>query len=360
MPYDALLLVSFGGPEGPDDVIPFLEHVTRGRGVPRERLTQVGEHYFRFGGVSPINGQCRALVAAIESDLAAHGLEVPVYWGNRNWHPFLADTLRRMTEDGVRRAAVVVTAAYSSYSCCRQYTDDIERARAAVEAMPGTAAPPRIERVRKYFNHPGFVRPFVEHTVEAIARLPEPLRAHAPLVFTAHSIPLEQPGRAAYVAELTDLARVVTEAVRAEIGGYREHAVVYQSRSGRPGQPWLEPDVGEHLERLHADGVGGAVAVPIGFVSDHMEIVYDLDVEAAERAAKLGLALTRAATPGTHPRFVAMVRELLLERGDPDAPRPALGDLGPAADDCAAPCCRARSASPSRPAGAAAPRGGAA
>ncbi|HEU5159307.1 MAG TPA: ferrochelatase [Streptosporangiaceae bacterium] len=325
--YDALVLVSFGGPEGPDDVIPFLENVTRGRNIPRERLTAVGEHYYRFGGVSPINRQCRELKAAIEADFAAHGLDVPVYWGNRNWTPYLADTVRRMRDDGIRRAAAFVTSAYSCYSCCRQYLDDIDRARAEVPDAPV------IDKLRVYCNHPGFVEPFVAATRVALAGMPP----DAHLVFTAHSVPLAQPGRARYVAELTDVAQVVAE--RAAPG--RPWALVYQSRSGPPTQPWLEPDIGDHLERLHADGIEAAVIVPIGFVSDHMEVKYDLDVEADALAAKLGMRLARAATPSTHPRFVAMVRELFVERaaGDADG-RPVVGSLGPRPDVCPADCCR--------------------
>ncbi|HEY7483186.1 MAG TPA: ferrochelatase [Streptosporangiaceae bacterium] len=298
--YDALLLVSFGGPEGPDDVIPFLENVTRGRHVPRERLAAVGEHYYRFGGVSPINQQCRELKAAIEADLKAHGPDLPVYWGNRNWRPYLADAVRQMKDDGVGRAAAFVTSAYSCYSCCGQYLEDIERARAEV---PGA---PEIDKLRPYSDHPGFVEPFVEAARAALARLPD----DAHLVFTAHSVPLAQAGRETYVTELTEVAQSVRD--RAAPG--RPWALVYQSRSGPPSQPWLEPDVNHHLERLHADGVAAVAVVPIGFVSDHMEVKYDLDVETEALAAKLDMAYARAATPGTHPRFVAMVRELLGER----------------------------------------------
>jgi protoporphyrin/coproporphyrin ferrochelatase len=323
MRYDALLLLSFGGPEGPDDVMPFLENVTRGRGVPRERLEGVAEHYHRFGGISPINDQCRALKAAIEADFAAHGIGLPVYWGNRNWHPFLADTMRAMRADGVRRAAAFVTSAYGGYSCCRQYLDDIDRARAEV------AGAPRVEKLRIYYNHPGFVEPMTANVRDALARLPDGDGAH--LVFTAHSVPIAQPGRERYVAELRDVAALVA--------GDRPWDLVYQSRSGPPAVPWLEPDVGDHLQKLHAEGVASAVIAPIGFVSDHMEVRYDLDVEAAELAARLGLRVERAATVGVHPRFVAMVRELLTERDGPD--RPALGALGPRPDVCPADCCRA-------------------
>ncbi|MFC5748618.1 ferrochelatase [Actinomadura rugatobispora] len=299
--YDALLLVSFGGPEGPDDVIPFLENVTRGRGIPRERLEKVGEHYHLFGGVSPINRQCRELKAAIEADFAAHGLDLPVYWGNRNWDPYLADTVRRMTADGVRRAAAFVTSAYSGYSCSDQYVEDIERARAEV---PGA---PEIDKLPVYCLRPGFADPFVDAARRALDELPEDGARR--LVFTAHSVPLAQPGRPDYVAELERVAETVAE--RAAPGV--PWSLVYQSRSGPPSQPWLEPDVVDHLDKLHGDGVTAVAVVPIGFVSDHMEVKYDLDVEAARRAGELGMAFARAATPHTDPRFAALPRELLLE-----------------------------------------------
>ncbi|MCT9929530.1 ferrochelatase [Planotetraspora sp. A-T 1434] len=315
--YDALLVVSFGGPEKPEDVMPFLENVVRGRGVPRERLLEVEAHYQGFGGVSPINRQCRDLIDALDVDL-------PVYWGNRNWHPFLEDTVRQMAADGVRKAAAFVTAAYSSYSSCRQYLDDITRARASV---PGA---PEIVKLRHYFDHPGFIAAMADHTREALDRLPQAERDGARLVFTAHSIPVSMartagPSGGAYEAQLRRAAALVTEQVKAQDAG-RPWDLVWQSRSGPPHIPWLEPDVSDHLEALHAEGVRAAVLVPIGFVSDHMEVVYDLDVEAAATADKLGMALTRAATAGTHPRFVSMVSELLAE------PEPA---------PCAATCCPA-------------------
>ncbi|WP_068925106.1 ferrochelatase [Planobispora rosea] len=301
--YDALLVVSFGGPEKPDDVMPFLENVVRGRGVPRERLLEVEAHYQRFGGVSPINRQCRDLIAAVEPTV-----DLPIYWGNRNWHPYLEDTLRRMAADGVRRAAAFVTAAYGSYSSCRQYIDDIALARAAVEGAP------EIVKLRHYHDHPGFVAAMVDHTRQALDRLPAEHRDAARLVFTAHSIPTSMartagPGGGLYEAQLNRTAELVV----AGLGGDREWDLVWQSRSGAPHVPWLEPDVCDHLEELSGQGVPAVVLVPIGFVSDHMEVVYDLDVEAKDLAARLGLPLTRAATAGTHPRFVAMVGELLAE-----------------------------------------------
>jgi ferrochelatase len=338
--YDAFLLVSFGGPEGPDDVMPFLENVTRGRGVPRERLAGVAEHYYAFGGVSPINQQCRDLLAAVRADLAAGGLSLPVYWGNRNWTPYLADTVRAMAADGVRRAIAFVTSAYSSYSGCRQYLDDIEQARAAVG--PGA---PEIDKIRRYFNHPGFIEPFVGSAADALATLPADLRDDAHLVFTAHSVPVAMAeasgpggpaGRQRYVAELTEAARLIAERT---CGGRHPWTLAYQSRSGPPSQAWLEPDVRDHIGELAKSGVRAVVVIPVGFVSDHMEVRHDLDIEAAQTADSLGLAFARAATPGADPRFVSMITELVRERLT-GAPGAALGRLGVPDQDCPADCCR--------------------
>lgn len=334
-PYDALLLVSFGGPESAGDVLPFLENVTAGRNVPRERLEEVAEHYYAFGG-SPINRQCRELKAAIETDFAAHALDLPVYWGNRNWDPYLTDTLGRMAADGVRRAVAFITAAYSSYSSCRQYREDIARAQQTV----GSAAP-RVDRVRHYFNHPGFIEPVAAHVQDALRSVPEPLRASARLAFTAHSLPTGMaetsgPDGGAYVRQLLEASRLVADRVD---GGGHPWQLVYQSRSGPPSQPWLEPDICDHLDELAGDGADAVVVVPIGFVSDHLEVLHDLDVEAAEQADKHGMSFARAATLGTDPRFVAMIRELVLERAAASAERPARGSLGPAHDNCPARCC---------------------
>ena len=331
--YDALLLLSFGGPEGPDDVLPFLENVVRGRPVPRERLLEVAEHYHHFGGVSPMNGQNRALLEAVRLDLSAHGIDLPLYWGNRNWHPLVEDAVARMRDDGVRRALVFVTSAYTSYSGCRQYQEDLARARAA--AGPGA---PELDKVRHYFNHPGFVEPNADAVRAALATLPPGAR----LVYTAHSIPTAMeaasgPGGHLYSTQLREAARLVTEAVRP--GG--EFDVVWQSRSGPPSVPWLEPDVNYHLAALAAAGVPGVVVSPVGFVSDHVEVRWDLDEEAATTAEKLGLPFARAATVGTDPRFVAMVRELVSERLDPSVPRRALGPMGPGHDRCPVGCCPA-------------------
>lgn len=336
-PYDALLLVSFGGPERTEDVIPFLQNVTRGRDVPRERLEEVAEHYYDFGG-SPINRQCRELKGAIEADFAANGLDHPVYWGNRNWDPYLEDTLRRMADDGVRRAAAFITAAYSSYSSCRQYREDIARAQAAA----GERAP-HVDKLRHYFNHPGFIEPMAGATRRALDALPPGQQAGAHLVFTAHSIPTAMaessgPDGGAYVRQLTEASRLVTERVDGAVRD-RPWRLAYQSRSGPPSQPWLEPDICADLEELAAQGAEAAVIVPIGFISDHLEVWHDLDVEAVQHAKGLGISVTRAATVGTDARFVAMVRELVLERPESRLDRPALGSLGPGHGNCPATCC---------------------
>ncbi|MFF7679572.1 ferrochelatase [Actinacidiphila glaucinigra] len=360
-PYDALLLLSFGGPEGPDDVVPFLENVTRGRGIPRERLKEVGQHYFLFGGVSPINAQNRELLEALRKDFAGHGLDLPVYWGNRNWAPYLTDTLRELTEDGHRRVLVLATSAYASYSGCRQYRENLADSLAALEAEGRTV--PRVDKLRHYFNHPGFVRPMVDAVLTALATLPEDVRDGAHLAFTTHSIPTaaadtsgrpedhtEDGAGGAYVAEHLDTARLIADAVREATGTDHPWKLVYQSRSGAPHVPWLEPDICDHLEELHDSGVPAAVMVPIGFVSDHMEVKYDLDTEATAKAAELGLPVARAATVGADPRFAAAVRELVLERAATErglAPeRCALGALGPSHDVCPVGCCPARSPRP--------------
>jgi ferrochelatase len=320
--YDAFLLLSFGGPEGPEDVLPFLENVTRGRGVPRQRLTEVAEHYYAHRGVSPINAQCRAMLAAASDSLAAGGLELPAYWGNRNWQPYLTDTVREMADAGVRRAIAFATSAYTSYSSCRQYLEDIERARAEV----GPDAPV-IDKIRPYYDRPGFTEPFARTTRAAIDSLPADVRDDARLVFTAHSIPLAMastpPGR--YVAELKDASRWIAE----RAGGNHPWDLVFQSRSGPPSVPWLEPDVGDHLRDLAKDGARSVVVVPVGFVTDHMEVLHDLDTEAAEVADSLGLAFARASTPGHEPEFTAMITELV---------RAAIASAeGPG---CPADCCR--------------------
>jgi ferrochelatase len=342
-PYDALLLVSFGGPEAPADVLPFLENVTRGRGIPRDRLLSVAEHYQRFGGVSPINGQNRALVSAIEADLADHDIGLPVYWGNRNWAPYLTDELARVAADGHRRVLALLTSAYSSYSGCRQYREDL-----AAAAAPLGSGAPAVDRIRHYFNHPGFVQAMVSSTVTAVSALPAEVRDAARLVFVTHSVPTSMddssgPDGGAYTAQHRDVAALVAEGVAAATGVWHDFDLVFCSRSGSPTQPWLEPDVNDHLEKLGAGEVRSAVLVPIGFVSDHMEVRFDLDTEALETARRIGLPVTRAATVGTDPAFVGAVRELVLERAamarGEQPLRPALGALGPSHDLCPARCC---------------------
>ena len=342
-PYDAFLLVSFGGPEAPEQVLPFLENVTRGRGVPRERLLEVGEHYLNMGGVSPINAQNRALVAALQTDFAANGVDLPVYWGNRNSAPYLTDALARIVEDGHARVLALLTSAYSSYSGCRQYRENLA---AAVEPLGDRA--PQVDRIRHYFNHPGFLEAMVASTAAALEELPADVRDGARLVYVTHSIPTSMddgsgPAGSAYTTQHRDVARLVTAGVAAATGADHDLDLVYCSRSGPPDQPWLEPDVNDHLEALVAEGVPSAVLVPIGFVSDHMEVKYDLDTEARATAARLGLPVTRAATVGTDPRFVAAVRELVLERAavvrGEQPVRRSLGELGPSHDVCPAGCC---------------------
>jgi ferrochelatase len=316
--FDAVLLVSFGGPEGMDDVIPFLENVLRGRNVPRERMIQVAHHYELFGGVSPINQQNRNLIAALEKELDQHGPRLPIYWGNRNWHPLLPDTLRRMAADGIRNALAFVTAAYSSYSSCRQYLQNISDAQAEV----GPDAP-RVEKLRVFYNHPLFIQANVDHIRAALSQLDDPASAH--LVFTAHSIPESMAANCDYAAQLRQTGGLIARLLEMEKWG-----VVYQSRSGSPMQPWLGPDICDHLKTLRAEGVTDVVIAPIGFVSDHMEVVYDLDVEARRVADEIGIRMVRAATAGTHPAFVRMIRELILERVN-DEVAPNL---------CAPDCCR--------------------
>lgn len=302
--YDALLIVSFGGPEKHEDVIPFLENVLRGRNVPRERMLEVAEHYYHFDGRSPINDQNRALVAALERKL-----DVPVYWGNRNWHPMLKDTVEQMRADRIWRALAFVTSAFGSYSGCRQYIEDIERARAAVEDAPV------IDKIRPFSANPKFLEAMIDRTRSAMAELPE-----GRLVFTAHSIPVSMAQSSPYAEELRQASAAVAKAV-----DRAEWDFAWQSRSGPPSQPWLEPDICDYLRESRRD----TVAVPIGFLSDHMEVIYDLDVEAQRVARELGIRLARARTVETHPAMIEMIAELLEREPEP----------------CQAGCC----AAPARP-----------
>jgi ferrochelatase len=326
--YDAVLILSFGGPEKREDVMPFLENVLRGRNVPRGRMLEVAEHYYHFGGKSPINDQNRALIAGLETELAREGLRLPVYWGNRNWHPYLADTLRQMRADGIQRALAFVTSIFSSYSGCRQYLEDIERARS--EAGVGA---PEIEKLRSFYNHPLFIEAQAERVREALDRIPASKDADARIVYTAHSVPLSMAQTSDYQKQLNESCRLVSENLG--LSGWR---LVYQSRSGPPGQPWLEPDIGDTLRALEpGDPV---VVVPIGFISDHMEVLYDLDTEARAIADQRGLHMVRAATVGVHPKFLSMIGELILEKMGRGEPR-AVGKYGPSQDVCRAECCPA-------------------
>jgi ferrochelatase len=319
--FDALLVLSFGGPERPEDVMPFLDNVTRGRGIPQERLLEVAQNYYRLGGVSPINEQCRTLIAALREEFDTHGLKLPIYWGNRNWHPFLEETMRRMSADGVRRALVFVTSAYASYSACRQYLEDLENAKATVGGET-----PSFERLPHYCLLPGFIEPLTERVSDAFAQVSEERRAGTKLLFTAHSIPLAMSQTSNYLGQLSDVARRVAEGIR-----HPEYRLVFQSRSGPPHQPWLEPDVRDALREEARAGVKDVVVAPIGFISDHMEIKFDLDTQARELAESLGLNMVRAATVGTHPKFVAMIRELVEQR--------LSGASGPCPWPCTETCC---------------------
>lgn len=341
-PYDALLLVSFGGPEHPEDVVPFLENVTSGRGIPQERLQEVGAHYYQFGGRSPINDLNRELLASLRAELDTAGIDVPVYWGNRNWDPYLADTIRQMRDDGVKRAACFITSAYSSYSSCRQYRENLADAVAAVEDAPV------VDRLRLYFNHPGFVQPVVDATAAALAELPEAARERVHLAFVTHSIPEAMnessgPEGDGYRRQHESVVAQVTDEIRARTGQRLESALVYCSRSGSPHTPWLEPDINDHLTAVGEGPATGVVVIPVGFVSDHMEVVYDLDTEARATAEEIGLPFVRAATAGTDARFVAMARALLVERAAAErgeqVDRPARGAVGVMPDRCVAGCC---------------------
>ena len=351
--YDAILLASFGGPEGQDDVIPFLRNVTRGRGIPDERLEEVSHHYRKNGGISPINAQNRALKAALEAELAARNIELPVLWGNRNWDPYIPEVLQGAYDAGHRRLLMVTTSAYSSYSSCRQYREDIGMALTET-GLDGLLA---VDKVRQYFDHPGFVEPFIEGTAASLAKVKAALAAAGKaedsvhVMFATHSIPTrdaEASGRSelevrefaensAYVAQHLAAA----EAVMARVDPAQDWSLVYQSRSGAPHVPWLEPDINDALAELAAAGTQGVVVVPLGFVSDHMEVLWDLDTEAAETCAELGLAFDRAPTPGTHQKFVTGLVDMICERTIENniAERPAMTKLGPWYDVCNPGCC---------------------
>jgi len=342
--YEAILLVGFGGPEKMDDVLPFLENVLRGRNVPLERMLEVAAHYEHFDGVSPINAQMRALQEALRVELAARGPNLPIYWGNRNWHPLLPDTLREMQAAGIRRALAFVVSGYSSYSGCRQYREDISRAQQAL----GEQAP-QVDKVRVFYNHPAFIAANVEHLRAKLAEIPPELQGRLPVAFTAHSIPNSMASGCAYERQLQETCRLVAEQAGIPAGRWQ---LVYQSRSGRPEDPWLAPDILDHIRTLAQAGEPGVVILPVGFLSDHMEVLYDLDYEALHLCEELGLKLYRAATVGLHPGFVGMVRDLIWERHSGASERCAIG-LYPANHDvCPVDCCPAPQRPPMRPAAA--------
>jgi ferrochelatase len=353
--YDAILLAGFGGPEGQDDVIPFLRNVTRGRGIPEERLEEVATHYRHFGGISPINNQNRALKAALEAELAFRGIDLPVVWGNRNWAPYLPDAIQEAHEAGQSRFIAIATSAYSSYSSCRQYREDF----AAALGATGLEDVVHIDKVRQFFDHPGFVLPFIEGVKQGLAEVEAAipgidLATEVEVLFSTHSIPSTDAARSgpaergfgeggAYAAQHLAVAEVVMAAATASDIEPVDIAwqLVYQSRSGPPSMPWLEPDINDAIRELPARGIRAVVIVPLGFVSDHMEVLWDLDNEATETAAEVGLYSLRVPTPGTNPAYVSGLVDLVLERVNdtPDDERPALTDLGPWYDVCRPGCC---------------------
>ena len=328
--YDAVMLVSFGGPEGPADVMPFLDNVLRGRNIPHERKVEVAHHYDMFGGVSPINAQNRELRERLEAELQRRGRPLKVYWGNRNWDPYIPATLEQMRADGVKRFLAYATSAFSSYSGCRQYRENLNDALAAM----GEGAP-AYGKIRVFYNHPDFIELSRRNVAAALAQLPAEARANARIVFTAHSIPDAMAATSKYVQQLEESCRLIAAA----LGDAPDWKLVYQSRSGPPSQPWLEPDVCDTIRALHGQGVKAVILDPIGFISDHMEVLFDLDREAKELAQELGLTLVRAATPGTHPLFIQMIGELIHERTDSSVPRRAIGSRPPNHDVCPVNCC---------------------
>jgi ferrochelatase len=333
--FDALLIVSFGGPEKHEDVLPFLENVLRGKNVPRERMLEVAEHYYHFDGRSPINEQTKELIAAVEQEFREHGVKLPVYWGNRNWHPFLADTLKQMQADGIRHAAALVTSAFGSYSGCRQYREDIARALQAAGTEDLL-----IEKLPNFCDREEFIATMVDRVRMAMAELPPAERSGAgpikaeQLIFTAHSIPMSMAESSPYVRQLREASERVATAC-----GVSNWTLVYQSRSGPPSQPWLAPDICDYLREQHAAGVRSVIICPIGFISDHMEVLYDLDTEARALCDQLGIKMVRAGTAGSHPKIVGMLRDMVLNA----AASPVLGY-------CEAGCCPAPQRPAARPA----------
>jgi ferrochelatase len=326
--YDAILFLSFGGPEGTDDVMPFLENVLRGKNVPRERMEQVAQHYYLFGGISPINQQNRKLISALKDLFEKENCNLPIYFGNRNWHPLLTDTMREMKDDGVKHALAFVTSAYSSYSGCRQYLEDMERARAMIEDAP------RVDKIRAYYNHEGFIKPNIENVKTALEQIPFERRDKTELVFTAHSIPSVMAATCDYQVQLEEACRLVAESLN-----HKNYKLVFQSRSGLPQQAWLEPDICDYLKELKSKGAKDVVVHPIGFISDHLEVVYDLDILAKKLSEEIGLNMIRSATVGTHPDFVKMIYELVQERIAENHKRKFLGTRGACTDVCVVDCC---------------------
>ncbi len=328
--YDSILLVSFGGPEGPEDVMPFLENVLRGKNVPRERMLEVAEHYQHFNGVSPINEQCRKLIDALRQELNDHQIDLPIYWGNRNWTPMLEDTLRQMVADGRKRVLAFFTSMFSCYSGCRQYRENIA---VALEKIGPEA--PTVDKLRMAYNHPGFIAAQAELLRNTLLRVPYDQHANTPVLFCAHSIPMSMADNSRYKSQLEEACRLVAEQVQ-----HSRWELVFQSRSGPPHQPWLEPDVGDRIEQLvEQEKLTGVIAQPIGFVSDHMEVLYDLDDEVAHLCKEKQIDFYRVPSVGVHPRFVSMIRELIVERMTPGSERPALGSFGPNYDICPENCC---------------------
>jgi ferrochelatase len=333
MSYDSILIVGFGGPEKPQDVMAFLENVTRGRRVPRERLLEVAAHYHHLGGRSPINDQVRELISALKPELRGRSIELPVYWGNRNWHPLLGDTMKAIHQAGHRLVLAIVLSAYSSYSSCRQYLENIDDARAEAGAFET-----RVDKLRVFFNHPSFIAANANHVTRAIQSLAEPEQASARIVFTAHSIPASMAQACRYEEQIRETSALIADALSVPRSRW---SVCYQSRSGRPEIPWLGPDILDELSSLRSAGSQAVVIHPVGFLSDHMEVLYDLDIEAAQQAEKLGLAFARSRTVGTHPLFVSMLAELVAERLGMTSERRAIGRIGPGEDDCQEECCPA-------------------
>jgi ferrochelatase len=337
--YDAVLVVSFGGPEGPADVLSFLENVFKGLRVGDETKQRIAARYHSFGGISPINAHTRTFIAALKEALDKRGPALPVYWGNRNWHPLLTDTLLQMAKDGIRRALAYVTSTFSSYSSCRKYREDLFEAAAAVPNAP------LIDRLRVGFNHPGFIAAASDRVSAAIERVPAERRANAPILFTAHSLPESMARHCAYEAQLHEACQLVGDALE-----HQRWRLVYQSNNASYGkEPWLGPDVRDALVHVRAEGAEDVVVAPIGFVCDHMEVVLDLDVDAAQRAREVGINMIRAGTVGAHPAFVEMVRELIVERMTREPQRRALGGLGPSHDLCPADCCLSGRPGPAKP-----------